>query len=378
MRKILPLIVILSSLAASGGKFSHFISYVRQLPLENRQAKADSFLATNPVVPFAENDTTIYFLYKGTAEKPVLAGDFTNWAPALPMTRLEGTDLWYCLAHFESDARIEYKIVDNTHWFLDPLNPGTVTGGTGSNSELRMPSWKNPPELSYYPDIPHGSLFDTSFSSKVLKNTRKVRIYLPPGYSGMKQYPVALFHDGLEFITFADVCNILDYLTVKEKIEPLIGIFVPPVDRGEEYSGKQKEEFSDFITGELMPEIDRKYSATKDPVKRANFGISSGGNIALFIGIKHPEIFGKVSAQSSEVQDVITSYLRKNRKLNLEFYIDIGTYDIRELYPMVDSLTGILDLKKYSYTYMTWHEGHSWANWRSHLKYALELFFPRN
>ena len=195
----------------------------------------------------------------------------------------------------------------------------------GTNSELRMPGYVVPPETSYYSDIPHGTIVDTSFFSNKLYNRRNVKIYLPSGYTVKKQYRVIVFHDGLEFVSLADILNILDYLIAHHEIEPVIGVFVPPVDRESEYAGNKMDEFTSFIVNELMPVIDQRFATNKDPGKRATFGISDGGNIALYIGMKHPEIFGKIAAMSSDVKTVISSGFQNSAKMNLEFYMDVGS-----------------------------------------------------
>jgi enterochelin esterase family protein len=156
----------------------------------------------------------------------------------------------------------------------------------------------------------------------------------------------------------------------------LIAVFVPPIDRQNEYAGNKKDLFTTFIISELFPVIDKKYSTSKDPQKRATFGISDGGNIALYIGANSPESFGKVAAMSSDVQLEISTKMKRSSKMNLEFYLDMGTYDLPELIPMVNDFTRILKDKHYSYQYYHWHEGHSWENWRTHLSYPLRQFFP--
>jgi enterochelin esterase family protein len=376
MKKILLLTGILITQTIHAGNFDRFISYLNKIPLKERQAKTDSFINANPVLPYIENDTTVIFIFYGNAKTAVISGDFTGWEPSMPMTGVAGANFFYHTIHFEADARIEYKLVIDGKWIVDPKNPRSFTGGTGVNSEVRMPGYIVPPEILPYPDIPHGTVYDTSFFSKKLNNSRPVKIYLPPGYNVQKQYPVIVFHDGIEFVTLANMTNILDYLIAHYEIEPVIGVFVPPIDRSNEYYGLKKDAYTTFIVKELMPVIDHKYATSIDPRKRATFGISAGGNIALYIGMKHPESFGKISAQSSSVQPEISGKYKKSPKMNLEFYLDIGKYDLPQLIPMVDNLTRILRGKNYSLRFKQWHEGHSWGSWETHVRFALIQFFP--
>ena len=62
--------------------------------------------------------------------------------------------------------------------------------------------------------------------------------------------------------------------------------------------------------------------------------------------------------------------------MDLELYMDIGSYDIGALIPMFGNFVQILQDKNYVYQSRTWHEGHSWGNWKGHLKHALIRFFP--
>jgi enterochelin esterase-like enzyme len=377
MKKLLIGCLVLFIQISYAQNFQQFINYVNSLPEIERQAKVDSFSTVTPVVfPITESDTLCNFIYKGVAQNIRIAGDFTFWNPDKTMIQVTGTDFWYYSTHFESDARLDYQYVLNgSNWVLDPRNPHTCIGGYGPNSELRMPEYVVPPEISYFPSIPHGTIRDTSFYSTNLNNTHLVKIYLPPGYDIHKKYPVILFHDGPEYISLGNTNNIFDYLISHHEIDPVIGVFVAPVERESEYDGNKKDAFTAFIVDELMRVIDQKYSTSKDPHKRATLGASSGGNIALYIGMKHPESFGKIAAQSSNIETVISNTYQNGAKMDLELYIDIGTYDISMLIPLVSNFVQILQEKNYLYQSKIWHEGHSWGCWKGHLSYALRQFF---
>jgi len=76
------------------------------------------------------------------------------------------------------------------------------------------------------------------------------------------------------------------------------------------------------------------------------------------------------------VIDTISRGLQSRPLLPLKFYLDIGTYDIAVLIPLVRNLRGILQTKGYPHRYQELHDGHSWGNWRMHIDDALEYFFP--
>jgi enterochelin esterase family protein len=369
----------MAGMSSYGNGFRKFLEKVEKLPESQRQELVNRFLASVHHLPLVEHDTLVHFMYNGKAQSVSMAGDATGWKPGEPFTNLKGTDFWYYTTIYESDARLDYKLViNNSEWILDPGNPDTCQGGFGPNSELRMPHCQVvPPEPIYYENIPHGNIVDTSFFSVHLGNTREIKIYLPAGYGEKTAvYPVILFHDGLDYFRVCKANNILDYLIYNKMMAPVIGIFVPAVNREEEYAGAKKDLFTQFIVNELMPVIDKRYRTSTEPGKRAMIGASNGGNISLYIGVRHPEVFGKIGAQSSNVIREITDALMAEQKPNLSFYLDIGKYDIDILVPMVHNLKNLLEKQKYTYQYYQWNEGHSWGNWKEHLRYPLKYFFP--
>ncbi len=359
--------------------FDEFLARVAAAPDSEKPAFVDSFMNAAPQFPLVESDTLLYFIFRGNASSVTVLGDFNDWdSSACPMTRITGTDLWYCSEVFESDARLDYQFVLNgSYWILDPLNPNKVEGGYGANSELRMPAYAPAPEIDYYSDIPHGIITDTLFYNAGLGNSRTMKVYLPPGYStSADSFCVILFHDGLDFLSLGKANNILDYLIAHKEIQPVIGVFIPAVDRPREYAGDLIPLYISLVVDEIMPWVEQKYRVKTNAQMHATLGVSNGGNIALWLGVTHPEVFGNVAALSSNVQHSIPGILQNGPMLNLRFYLDIGTYDIPELIPLVQDLRRILQYHGYVYQYREYHEGHSWGNWRAHVDNALEMFFP--
>ncbi|TAK65379.1 MAG: T9SS type A sorting domain-containing protein [Bacteroidetes bacterium] len=371
--------IILFSSVLSAQTFQSFINRVTSAPDSERTAIVDSFMAAHPQLPYIENDTTVHFIYRGTTTDVTVPGDANGWSQSsFPMTKLSTTTLWHVTKKFESDARLDYKFVTNgNNWILDPKNPYQVSGGFGPNSELRMPDYVPAQEIQYNSSIPHGTFKDSTFHSTALNNNRTVRVYLPPTYSSTTDsFPMVLVHDGLEYISLAKMNNVLDYLIANNRIQPLIAVFVPPVNRTPEYAGSQIRQFSSFIVDELMPFIDSRYRTMKDPRYRATLGASNGGNIALYLATFYPEVFGNVAAQSSNIIDTISSKIENSEPLDVKVYLDLGTYDISVLIPLVRNFIPLLQTKGYVYRYAEYHEGHSWGNWRAHIDDALEFFFP--
>jgi len=376
---LITLSVCVFNFASTAQTFQDFLDQVNAAPESLRTAIVDSFVIANPNSPVFEFDTLAHYYYRGSAGSVSVPGDANQWDPsAFPMTRLSTTTFWYRTESFESDGRLDYKFVLNGGtWILDPRNPFTVLGGFGPNSELRMPDFIHPPEIAYDAGIPHGTLRDTVFFSTNLGNVRTITVYTPPGYgSPIDSFGVVVFHDGLEYVSLASANNVLDYLINEGRIEPVIAVFVPPVNRTEEYAGSLQDEFTAFIVDELMPWVDARYTTRRNPAERATLGASNGGNIALWLGLNHSEVFGNVAAHSSNIQTSISDGFENGPLLDLRLYMDLGTYDIPILITLVRDFIPILQSRGYVHTYLEFHDGHSWGNWRGHIDNALEMFFP--
>jgi enterochelin esterase-like enzyme len=75
--------------------------------------------------------------------------------------------------------------------------------------------------------VPAGRIEAFEYESSVTNTQRKANVYLPPGYSGDRKYPVLyLLHgiggDETEWIRFATPDALFDNLIAEKKAEPMI------------------------------------------------------------------------------------------------------------------------------------------------------------
>lgn len=375
---IISLIMTTSILHAQS--FSVLLERIQSMPSGEKAKQLDEYFNGTRVVPVIENNNTVYFIYKGIASSVRVAGDATGWSPTLEMQKIAGTDYWFAITKYEADARLEYKIVvDETNWKLDPMNERVAHGGMGDNSELVMPQYI-PPYYIYERDVvPWGTYSDTVIYSKYLKENRQLRIYLPPRYEVTDAlYPVIIFHDGFELFDRMAVRNVLDNMTFERKIKPVIAVFVQPVHRDQEYSGKLQKKYTKFITEELVRFLDKNYRTAKEPGYRATAGISNGGNISLWLAASRPDVFGKAGAQSSNVEKNVLRAFSKNNLTGSRIYLDFGKYDLPVLVPKIQSLKQILEQRSIPHVYNEYPEGHNWGAWQKHLPKMLQYLFPRD
>ncbi len=378
MRKFILLSLLLSGIHLNAQSFQDFVNSLFATSAPLRQARVDSFMTANSQFPLVENDSAANFILTGNFNTVQVAGDMNGWNPSTPgftLMNIPATNFFFLTKYFEKNARLDYKFVTNgSNWILDPNNPNQVSGGFGPNSELAMPGYIRPWEILSYPNVPQGALTFKTVSSSIMSKSFEVQIYLPPNYDSSKTYPVAYFHDGHEYLLLGNAKNVMDNLIDSNLISPLIGVFVKPNDRNEEYGFSQRYLYRDFFCDELVPYIDNNYSTKPDSLNRATIGASFGGNISALIVMGRPEVFYKTGQHSGawwpNNYEALGLFMNSHKDMPMPSVW--GTYE-GGLTAMWDSLPGKNYPNKY---YRSYPEGHSWGLWRATLDELLIHLFP--
>jgi len=376
------LLLLLSPLVYSQS-FQDFLAYLNGIPDPGaQQTVVDSFFTALPEAPLLEFDTLAHFLYKGTSSSVEVAGDFNGWDQSDdPLTKVGETDMWYSTMVFEPNARLDYKFVLNgSNWILDPRNPKTCSGGYGPNSELAMPQYVQPWEIVLQPDIPHGTVEVFTFSSAQLGGNYQVQVYMPPSYASHpdRYYPAIYVQDGQEYLSLGSGKNILDNLIDLDTISEIVGVFIRPNNRNEEYAGNKRNQYRAFIVEEMIPYIAEHYRVLETPESRAAIGTSLGANISAQIAFYHPEMVGKAGLHSPAFWpngNETTDLLLGGGLKPIQWAAVWGTYEGSVFQNMQVVQTGLEGLG-YEFYGNFYPEGHSWGLWRATLDELLIELFP--
>jgi enterochelin esterase-like enzyme len=163
------------------------------------------------------------------------------------------------------------------------------------------------------PGVPPGKLEVFEYDSTVTGTRRKANVYLPPGYSVERKYPVLYLLHGIggdqgEWLHFAAPNVVLDNLIAAGKAAPMI-IVLPNgralADDRAEGNPFTPEKVAGFAAFErdlldcLIPAIQAKYSTYTDREHRALAGLSMGGGQTLNFGLGHLDTFAWLGAFSS-------------------------------------------------------------------------------
>lgn len=205
---------------------------------------------------------------------------------------------------------------------------------------------KTPPSAELAEE-PRFHLFD--FESCIRGNVREVTVYLPPQYlkEPSRRFSVFYLQDGQNLFDGQSsyVANrtwsahtTSDALISRGLIEPiiLVGVAHTGLNRVDEYTPTQDQlrggagaSYGQMLIEELMPFVDRTYRTSTGPPSAALGGSSLGGLISLYLGLKYPEVFGKLAIMSPALWWDNCSILREMEKVeprpNLQVWLDIGS-----------------------------------------------------
>lgn len=171
-----------------------------------------------------------------------------------------------------------------------------------------------------------GTLVSRPLKSRIFRNSRLLRVWLPPGYDTpaerQRRYPVLYLNDGQNLF---DACTSMfsanewrvdetaTALIQAKKIPPLIIVGIDNAgrrNRAGEYLPYPDEtlapptpdvhgrDYPRFLLGEVMPLIDREFRTDTSPASTGIGGSSYGAGIALYTVMKRPDRFGRLLLES--------------------------------------------------------------------------------
>jgi predicted alpha/beta superfamily hydrolase len=184
-----------------------------------------------------------------------------------------------------------------------------------------------------------GDLRLHQFRSRIFRNTRFLRVWLPPEYEDRenegRRYPVLYLNDGQNLFESASSFTGVEW-QVDETADRLIsGGEVPPMiivgidnagkDRIREYMPNrsmhpmmlrvQGKYYPDFLIREVMPFVQRNYRVATGPENTGLGGSSLGALIALYTVIVRPGVVGRLLVESPSLWVSNRQVIRESRSV---------------------------------------------------------------
>ncbi len=306
-----------------------------------------------------------------------VAGSFNNWQPAAPAYTLarqpDGT--YQLTLPSEVTGPQEFKFTRGS-WatgetdarFQPIANRRAELAAGPATRTFQVASWQDQRPGGAAPSAPRAHtlaanvrvLADSFQLPQLPGRARRVWLYLPPGYNpaSPRRYPVLYLQDGQN--VFDDATAYAGEWGVDETLNQLrasgqdpTGCLVVAVDNGgdhrlDEYSpwvnaeykkGGEGDQYTNFLALILKPYIDAHYRTRPDAAHTAIAGSSMGGLIALYAGLKYPQVFGRVGVFSPAIwfaKDSVLSYERRHRPGPASrFYFVAGPTESETMLPLM-------------------------------------------
>lgn len=191
------------------------------------------------------------------------------------------------------------------------------------------------------------------FRSRWLPSRRDIIVYLPQAYQNEpeRQFPVFYLHDGQNLFdgrtSYATdhtwrATETADALTAAGTMEPviLVGVANTGLKRITEYTptcdarlgGGAGDRYGRLLVEELKPLIDQTFRTLSGREHTGMGGSSLGGLISLALGLKYPEVFGRLAVMSPSVWwnqrsilNIVSEFRPSDSRPRPRIWLDMGT-----------------------------------------------------
>jgi predicted alpha/beta superfamily hydrolase len=249
-------------------------------------------------------------------------------------------------------------------------------------------------------------LWIRDWESRFLPTPRDLFLYLPRAYhrEPERRFPLLLMHDGqnlfdgqlsyIKGVTW-QAGSTADAEIEAGRVEPLIlvGVANTGTNRMAEYTptadgqlgGGKGPLYARLLVEELLPELRERLRILPGAEHTGIAGSSLGGLISLSIGMRYPQVFGKVGVLSPSIWWGHRAILRDVRaikaKLPLKIWLDMGTAEGLRHVRDADLLAQLLAARG-------WKNGedlhyqrfpgaqHNERAWADHFGNVLQFLFP--
>ncbi len=313
---------------------------------------------------------------------PYLVGDFNNWEDHTALLQPVANGLWSYSTELPLDAYIEYafRAYPNAHERLpDPYNARRTPNGMGYHNYFFYMPQGRPSPLARRRRSGRGQLLERELRDTVLMATprRTVWLYQPQVEEAC---PLLIVLDGKDYLRRANLPAIIENLSAPGKMRPLALALVDSGGpaRGVEYL------CSEATVGLLLQQVLPMAQAELNllPPESGTYGIlgaSLGGLMALYAGLRAPNIFGRVLSQSGAFlfpgyRPPVFEMVERRQAAHLQAWLQVGRYE--GLLDANQEMRNALIQHGYALGYHEYNAGHNYPAWRDNLHHGLMALYP--
>lgn len=326
----------------------------------------------------------VVFLWQGETA-PELIGDFNGWEDGTPtaLTRVK-KGFWAYSLELPEDAYIEYIFWKDGERVFDPLSRRKTSNGMGKfNHFFYMPKGMPTPFVYIKKGMAKGKITHSVSPPTWLfaGKRRTIHYYQPPVDTPS---PLVVVFDGKDYLQRARLPQMVDQLIAQSLIEP---IALAMVDNGRMARGVEymcSEATLGALLETILPEARRLLNLVdieQNPGCYGVLGASMGGLMALYTGLRIPQVFGKVLSQSGAFfsyglyESIVWDLARQVDPGSIKIWQDVGRYEW--LLEPNRRMASVLQERGFSVGYDEFNAGHNYPAWRNNLHKGLIHLFGK-
>lgn len=300
-------------------------------------------------------------------------------APSGPLSRLGDSDYWAA----------RYRIAGADRAMIS----ASISGASGPVSSSQWQTYRGPNAPPKPAEVEigkwKGQMLERELKSSALGETRKLSIYLPPGYAKDRKWP-ALFMTDAGAIEFS---GLVEAMVQAGEIKPIVIISAESGDRG--VVGETPAQYGDLRAAEYLPGTPKgaarfaphmtffsrelvdyaisEFGVSQDLTDRAVAGKSNGGVFALWAGVLQPDVFANAIPMSPGWKPLAAGDVASG--VRARFFISAGMYEPPFIMSAQNS-EAALRAAGYDVTSRYYAAGHFHDQWVVALREALLQIFP--
>jgi len=126
-------------------------------------------------------------------------------------------------------------------------------------------------------------------------------VYLPPGFTDSRRYPVIYLLHGMpgspsEFWDSLKIADVADGLISSGKTPPFVAVMPVGGPRVHPSGGEWAGVWEDYLVRDVVPWVDEHLPVLTGPRNTSLEGLCAGGYGAMDIGLRHPGLFGTLGS----------------------------------------------------------------------------------
>lgn len=325
------------------------------------------------------------FVFEG-AKPPLLVGDFNGWDAEHPAPwQALAPGLWSHTVNLPLDAYIEYGFrtdPDDEDRMPDLFNVRTTPNGMGHlNHFFYMPEAAPTRLTQRGRGVPQGKISRHIIQNKwlIAGGKRLIHLYHPPTDAAC---PLLVVYDGNDYLRRARLPAIVDNLIAQRRIRPVALALVENGGQARMIEYACNEATVGFVMECVLP-LARQHLSLLDPAQEPGafgvLGASMGGLMALYTGLRIPQVFGHVLSQSGAFRlddnpTVVIPLVEHLPVPPVKVWLDVGRYEW--LLAANREMQGLLERRGFDYDYREFNAGHNYPAWRDDVWRGLEWLFP--